>query len=338
VSARRVLLVAGAAVLTAALALLASIAASIPAFTARVAGHPATLSSIAGGPAPPWPVPPFAFADADGRIIHESTLRGHVWIADFMFVGCTTMCPILTARMNLLRRAIPEEDVRFVSFSIDPEADTPDVLKEYARLWGGDRRWLLLRPSSAEVDAFARAMQVPFERSTDPREPILHTSLFFLVDRAGDVRGIYGGLDDVAVDRLASDALRLEASTGSRATRADADADADVGSASTGLARGLALYRSLGCGGCHSKATIAPSLAGLVGGSVRLVDGATLTADDSYVRESILDSEAKWVAGYGTVMPSYRGRLSDSEVDDLLVYLRSLGRTADAGAMWPPRP
>jgi cytochrome oxidase Cu insertion factor (SCO1/SenC/PrrC family) len=83
-------------------------------------------------------VPPFSFTNVDGRSIDESVLRGHVWIADFIFTRCTTMCPITTAKMNVLRRSIRSADVRFVSFSIDPEHDTPAgvapaVLRAYGR-------------------------------------------------------------------------------------------------------------------------------------------------------------------------------------------------------------
>ena len=157
-------------------------------------------------------VPGFAFTNIDGRSIDGSVLRGHVWIADFIFTRCLTMCPITTAKMNLLRRSILSTEIRFVSFSIDPEYDTPARLRAYARRWNADPRWLLLSPSPGKVTEFAEAMKVPFEHTAMPLEPILHSSLFFLIDQRGHVRGLYGSLDDAAVRRLVADATLLDAS------------------------------------------------------------------------------------------------------------------------------
>jgi len=269
--------------------------------------------------------PPFAFADTDGHVIDLSALRGHVWIADFIFTRCTTMCPIITAKMSLLRRSIPSAHIRFVSFSIDPEYDTPDVLKTYATRWKADARWLLLSPPPGQIAEFANAMHVPFERTTDRQEPIQHTSQFFLVDRRGHVRGVYGSLDDKAVLRLVADATILDADGDSPAkgdTKPNGKRPAPM------VSRGLALFQTLGCGGCHADPKLGPSLAGLAGQTVRIAGGAMVTADDAYLRQSILDPGDKVVSGYNPLMPSYRGYLTEPEVDDLVAYLHSLVATA----------
>ncbi len=296
-----------------------------------------TSSSTAGPPddGPPalWDVPAFAFAGADGRVTRASDLRGHVWIADFIFTRCTTMCPIITAQMTMLRRAIRSVDIRFVSFSIDPAFDTPDVLEAYAGRWNPDPRWLLLSPSPTQVNEFARGMHVPFESTTMPQEPILHATVFFLVDRSGRVRGMYGSLDDQAVARLVADATQLDATVGGKerpaevARREGSSAGDPIGqpSPTSRTSHGLALYETLGCGGCHDDPKTGPSLTGLAGRVVRLEGGATLVADDSYVRQSIVDPTAKVVAGYNPLMPAYRGHLTDAEVDDLVTYLHSTG-------------
>ncbi len=278
-------------------------------------------------------VPPFAFADTDGRVIGESVLRGHVWIADFIYTRCTTMCPIITAKMSLLRRSIPSADLRFVSFSIDPEYDTPDVLKAYAARWNEDPRWLLLSPPATQIAEFAKAMKVPFEHTSIPREPILHTSLFFLVDRGGRVRGIYGSLDDKAVLRLVADATMLDAD-GEPVAKADTRPNIEQPEV-PGASRGLALLQTIGCRGCHADPKIGPSLAGLVGQTVRLAGGATVSADDAYLRQSILDPGDKVVSGYDPLMPSYRDYLTEPEVDDLVAYLHSIVATDGAANPLP---
>ncbi|MBV8835380.1 MAG: c-type cytochrome [Alphaproteobacteria bacterium] len=105
----------------------------------------------------------------------------------------------------------------------------------------------------------------------------------------------------------------------------------DVGG--TLVAQGAALYRALGCGGCHGAgATVrAPSLEGLYGKSVPLSDGTVVVADEAYLRDAILKPRARVVAGYQPLMPSYEGKISEDELIPLVAYLKSL-----AGETRPP--
>jgi cytochrome c oxidase subunit II len=88
---------------------------------------------------------------------------------------------------------------------------------------------------------------------------------------------------------------------------------------------GEKLFESLGCVSCHRPggAVQAPSLAGLVGKPVKLEGGKTITADESYIRESILDPRAKIVAGYQPVMPSYKGSISEDGIMQIIAYLKT---------------
>jgi protein SCO1/2 len=280
-------------------------------------------------------VPPFAFTNIDGRSIDESVLQGHVWIADFIFTRCVTMCPITTAKMNVLRRSIRSADIRFVSFSIDPEYDTPAILRAYAGRWSADPRWLLLSPPPGKETEFAKAMNMPFERTAMPLEPILHSSLFFLVDQRGRLRGMYGSLDDAAVLRLVADAIQLDASIetardgGSLANREQM--------AIPGASRGHALFQSLGCAACHADPKTGPPLAGLAGHAVRLESGATTLADASYLRRSILAPAGQVVFGYNPLMPAYGGYLAPTDVEDLVAYLQSIPLTSSSAGPAPSR-
>ena len=87
----------------------------------------------------------------------------------------------------------------------------------------------------------------------------------------------------------------------------------------------MQLYQSLGCAACHNRPQLAPKLTGLYGSKVQLDDGQTVIADDAYLRESILIANAKVVAGYSKLMPSYEPYLDQSQVEELLAYLRSIG-------------
>jgi protein SCO1/2 len=280
-------------------------------------------------------VPPFAFTNIDGRSIDESVLRGHVWIADFIFTRCVTMCPITTAKMSVLRRSIRSAAIRFVSFSIDPEYDTPAILRAYAGRWNADPRWLLLSPPPGKVTEFAEAMNVPFERTAMPLEPILHSSLFFLIDQRGRVRGLYGSLDDAAVRRLAADAILLDASA-ETARDGGSQPNGDE-TAMPGVSRGEALFRSLGCAACHADPKTGPPLAGLAGRTVRLEGGATVLADATYLRRSVLAPAEGVVLGYNPLMPAYGGYLAPADVDDLVAYLQSIPAAAASAGPTPPR-
>lgn len=91
---------------------------------------------------------------------------------------------------------------------------------------------------------------------------------------------------------------------------------------------GAKLFKLYGCTQCHGA--IAPTLSGLYRSQVLLSDGSHVTADDNYLRESILLPQAKLVSGYGPIMPSFRDRMTEEQVDDLVAYIKSIGPGAGA--------
>jgi cytochrome c oxidase subunit 2 len=97
------------------------------------------------------------------------------------------------------------------------------------------------------------------------------------------------------------------------------------------VAEGAALFRSLGCSGCHGAAATvhAPSLDGLYGRPVPLQDGRVVTADERYIRDSILLPPTEVAAGYPTIMPSFAGRIGDDDLERLVAYIKSLGEERD---------
>ncbi len=90
---------------------------------------------------------------------------------------------------------------------------------------------------------------------------------------------------------------------------------------------GEALFTQLGCSGCHGPANsaLAPTLHGIYGKPVQLEGGQMVTADDAYIRESILDPKAKVVKGFQPVMPSFQGRVTDEQINQIIAYIKSLG-------------
>jgi len=158
-------------------------------------------------------VPGFALTEANGGALKKADLVGKVWIASFIFTRCAEQCPAMMRHEVGLQAQLPaRDDLRLVSFSVDPDWDTPKVLTDYANTFQADRqRWLFAtgdkrRIFSLVIDGFKLSAQ-----EADPaREmPILHSTRLVLVDRRGLIRGYYDSTDDGAVRQLARDAVRL---------------------------------------------------------------------------------------------------------------------------------
>ncbi len=278
-----------------------------------------------------WKAPSFSFPDQHEKKLGNADLAGKVWIADFIFTQCTTVCPRITARMAVLQRKLTDERLRFVSFSVDPEHDTEQALAKYAGQWRPkETRWALLRTEAGPLAEISRGMRVALEKSDSVDNPIVHTSMFFLVDREGSVRGVYNSEDGAALQRLVHDTNELLGeSTQPRAVNANLS--------------GEEIYRELGCGACHERPALAPALDGIAGRQISLQGDKTAVADAAYVRESILEPGAKMVAGFTKLMPSYDGQLEDREIANLVAYVMALPATGDAGSGAPtpassPRP
>jgi protein SCO1/2 len=311
-------------------ALLGAVSAGLVLFAALgTRAPPASAESFAYRPPPSsdalptlWKAPDFSFEDQTGKRRTLEDLGGKVWIADFVFTTCTTVCPLISAKRVLLQRRLLDPDLRFVSFSVDPGHDTPAVLADYARSWNPDeRRWLLFSTDEKGLAATAAGMRVALERTGDAADPILHSRMFFLVDRVGQVRGVYDSNDDEALRRLTRDAEKLLGRSGASPAGLDAKAT------------GEELFGALGCAACHDDPKLAPSLAGLAGRRVELEGGGAVSADAAYLEESIVAPGSKRVAGYLNLMPSYANELSPEQLRRLVEHVQHLAPATD-----PPAP
>jgi len=148
-------------------------------------------------------LPNFQLTDQHGQPFGLADLRGEVWVGDFIFTRCRSICPIMTGRMAQLQKdiaAMPgRERVRFVSISVDPEFDTPEVLIAYAKKFGADEsRWTFLTGTRQQVwelceNGFQLGVGV---NRDDPDMPIYHSGKFALVDAAGRVVGYFESSDE----------------------------------------------------------------------------------------------------------------------------------------------
>ena len=158
-------------------------------------------------------VPEFSLTEASGNPLRRADLAGRVWVAGFIFTHCASTCPIMSRRMSELQAQLgSREGLMLVSFSVDPQRDTPAVLTEYARQYGADRqRWLFVTGDKAQIRRLARdGFHLAAEDGTpEDDEPILHSTHLVLVDRHGRIRGYYDGMDAAALGRLLHDARVL---------------------------------------------------------------------------------------------------------------------------------
>lgn len=159
-------------------------------------------------------VPPFELVDHEGKAFGERQLSGHAWIANFVFTRCPTICPLFSQKMaRLQEQTQPLGDrLLLVSFTVDPEYDTPERLLAYAQKYRAQPRWRFLTGSYERLRAvIADGMKVHLAKGSDPDDlmSIAHGSHFVLVDSAMQVRGYYRYDDDDALERLLEDARRL---------------------------------------------------------------------------------------------------------------------------------
>jgi protein SCO1/2 len=158
----------------------------------------------------------FALVDQNGKTVTADTLRGKVWIAAFFFTRCPTICPRITRRMRALQTEAsgPASRISFVSFSVDPENDTPPVLLAYAKQYSADlRSWSFLTGDLAVVKTtVVDGFKLALEGKPDPNAEnggIIHGSHLVLVDPALTIRGYYRTDDDAEMKRLLEDAKKL---------------------------------------------------------------------------------------------------------------------------------
>ncbi len=153
-------------------------------------------------------VPDFSLTTQQGEPLTLSDMKGKIWVADFIFTNCPTICPAMTQEMARLQSEFVADPVYFVSFSVDPERDTSKVLSRYATAYGADdRRWHFLTGDKAHIyqlaeDGFSLAAG---HNGTE----ILHSTRFVLITPDGNIYGYYDSRSKPALLRLRRDVKAL---------------------------------------------------------------------------------------------------------------------------------
>ena len=173
---------------------------------AWVATHPS--SRIQRGPAASepheirFPLPEFALTERSGQTVSRDDLLGKVWVASFVFARCTGPCPSVTRTMVRLQDELnlqSRDDVRLVTFTVDPERDDPEELRKYATIYHADpTKWLFLTgPEQTIHNLLQQSFKIQAGRTANPH-PVAgqeydHSTRLVVVDKKGVIRGYFDG-------------------------------------------------------------------------------------------------------------------------------------------------
>ena len=167
-------------------------------------------------------VPEFSFTDQDGNTITNKDYEGKVYVVEFFFTSCKTICPIMNKNMLRVQNEFyGNPNVGIASFTIDPNYDTPSVLKEYAKNYGITKpQWHFLTGEKEKIHDLANSgFNLYVGESAEAEDGFEHSGLFALIDQNGDIRSrkdsygnpiiYYNGLEDDGIKILIEDIKNL---------------------------------------------------------------------------------------------------------------------------------
>jgi protein SCO1 len=150
----------------------------------------------------------FHFIDQDGRSVSQKDLDGSVYVADFFFTTCHSICPIMSNQMERIYTKYKDNpEVKFLSHTVDPEIDTVKQLKEYAIKHNADsKQWMFVTGDKKELYDVARTGYfLDAQQGDGGPDDFIHTQNFALIDKDKRIRGYYDGTDSTDVDQLIKD-------------------------------------------------------------------------------------------------------------------------------------
>lgn len=148
----------------------------------------------------------FTFTNQNGEDFGTNQLSENIWVANFIFTNCDTVCDPMTAEMAILRDEIMARDlpIQFVSFSVDPEIDTPETLRHYIQEFTDDlSNWNFLTGyKQQEIEQFAREQFNTIVQKPSTSTQVIHGSLFYLIDGDNHLLGEYNFVDPTYKDEM----------------------------------------------------------------------------------------------------------------------------------------
>lgn len=150
----------------------------------------------------------FKLINQNGETITQDNYKGKIYITDFFFTRCTTICPIMTENIGKLQEVFKtDDDIMFLSLSVTPEIDSIPVLRAYADEKGViDSKWNITTGEKKHIYELARKSYFAvLDKGDGGFQDFIHTTNFILVDKKKQIRGIYDGIDDDEIERLIND-------------------------------------------------------------------------------------------------------------------------------------
>ncbi len=155
----------------------------------------------------------FKLINQNGDTITQDTYKDKIYIADFFFTTCRTICPIMTSNMvTIQKEIINDDDIMLLSHSVTPEIDTVAQLKRYAQKKGViDSKWNLVTGNKQQIYDLARKSYLVVEDDGLGNYGMVHTENFALIDKKKQIRGVYSGIRKSGIDSLLRDIKTLKA-------------------------------------------------------------------------------------------------------------------------------
>ena len=155
----------------------------------------------------------FSLVNQNGKTITQNNYKDKIYVADFFFTTCQTICPIMTNHMvDIQKSIINDDDVMLLSHSVTPKIDSVEQLKRYAIKKGvNDKKWNLVTGDKKEIYELARKSYLAVKDNGDGGPfDMVHTENFMLIDKKRQIRGFYDGTNKGDIDRLLEDIEHLK--------------------------------------------------------------------------------------------------------------------------------
>jgi len=154
----------------------------------------------------------FSLTNQNGQTITQEDYKDKIYVADFFFTTCQTICPIMTDHMAKIQEKVKNDpEIMLLSHSVTPKVDTVAQLKKYALEKGvNDKKWNLVTGDKKEIYNLARKSYLAAKDMPYNEYDLIHTENFVLVDKKKRIRGFYDGTDPKAIEELMDDIKILE--------------------------------------------------------------------------------------------------------------------------------
>lgn len=157
-------------------------------------------------------IPCFYFTNQYGEKVTEQTVKGKVYVTDFFFTTCKSICPIMSNELErVYAKFKTRDDFLILSHTVDPEMDSVQQLLDYAKMHNvNDKKWLFVTGEKKHLYELARkGYLLNAEEGNGGEEDFIHTQNFALIDKERHIRGFYDGTDSLEINRLMNDITLL---------------------------------------------------------------------------------------------------------------------------------